>query len=177
MNYIIFDLEATCWEKRSSGQQNEIIEIGALKFNEKGEKLDEFCAFIRPKLNPILSPFCISLTKIQQSDVDEAASFPQVIEDFKNWIGEDYLLCSWGLYDRNQLKFDCKIHERDSSWVEKHISLKHQHPEVRGIGKRMGMKRALEIEGFELEGTHHRGIDDARNISKIFLKYLGQWKY
>jgi inhibitor of KinA sporulation pathway (predicted exonuclease) len=176
MNYIIFDLEATCWETRGSGQRNEIIEIGALKFNEVGEKIDEFCAFVYPKLNPILSPFCKQLTHIKQSDIDSALPFPEVLSGFQEWIGEDYLLCSWGLYDRNQLKADCKLHELPGTWAERHISLKHQHPEVRGIGKRMGMARALELEGFQLEGTHHRGIDDARNISKIFLKYLGQWK-
>ncbi|WP_255512454.1 hypothetical protein [Flagellimonas sp. S3867] len=34
------------------------------------------------------------------------------------------------------------------------------------------MRRALNREGLNLEGTHHRGIDDARNISKIFKAYF-----
>lgn len=176
MNYIIFDLEATCWEKKSPGQRNEIIEIGALKFTETGEKVDEFCAFILPKLNPVLSSFCKELTHIPQTDIDAAKRYPEVLQAFQDWIGDDYLLCSWGQYDRNQLKSDCELHNLPHEWVEQHISLKHQHPSVRGKGRPMGMKRALEVEGFQLDGTHHRGIDDARNISKIFLKYLGQWQ-
>lgn len=39
------------------------------------------------------------------------------------------------------------------------------------------MKNALKNEGLTLEGTHHRDIDDARNIAKIFLKYFGQWTF
>ncbi|HWO78436.1 MAG TPA: 3'-5' exonuclease, partial [Bacillus sp. (in: firmicutes)] len=40
------------------------------------------------------------------------------------------------------------------------------------IGKErgVGMARALEMLKLPLEGTHHRGIDDARNIAKIFVR-------
>ena len=36
MNYIILDLEATCWKDRNENKQNEIIEIGALKIDKDG---------------------------------------------------------------------------------------------------------------------------------------------
>ena len=52
-----------------------------------------------------------------------------------------------------------------------HISLKHQYAEIKGLRKPIGMGRALKKERLELDGTHHRGIDDARNISKIFSKF------
>lgn len=39
------------------------------------------------------------------------------------------------------------------------------------------MVKALQKEGFELDGTYHRGIDDAGNIAKIFLKYLDRWNF
>jgi len=34
------------------------------------------------------------------------------------------------------------------------------------------MKEALRILHIPLEGTHHRGIDDARNIAKIVKKIM-----
>ena len=37
------------------------------------------------------------------------------------------------------------------------------------------MGGALKLEGFKLDGTHHRAIDDAKNISKIFLTNLDKW--
>ena len=39
---------------------------------------------------------------------------------------------------------------------------------ILGISKGFGMAQALQQLGLELKGTHHRGIDDARNIAAIF---------
>jgi inhibitor of KinA sporulation pathway (predicted exonuclease) len=36
------------------------------------------------------------------------------------------------------------------------------------------MKEALKLAEIELEGTHHRGIDDARNIAKLLPYILGK---
>src|SRR5437588_596043 len=118
MNYIIFDLEATCWEGRDQ-RQNETIEIGALKINEKKEIISEFASFIKPLTHPVLSDFCKKLTSIKQEDVDKAPAFNEVIEKFKNWIehdSSDYLLCSWGFYDKKQFESDCGNFGLDKSW-------------------------------------------------------------
>lgn len=82
MNYIIFDLEATCWENDRT-RQNEIIEIGAVKVNVNLEIIGEFQTFIKPKLNSQLSDFCKSLTSISQQDIDMATYFPQAIYKFQ----------------------------------------------------------------------------------------------
>lgn len=101
MNYIVFDLEATCWEN-DRFKQNEIIEVGAVKMNDKLAIIEEFQAFIKPKVNPQLSDFCKKLTSISQADVDAAPYSPQVINIFHDWIGEEeYVLCSWGVYDKS----------------------------------------------------------------------------
>ena len=60
--------------------------------------------------------------------------------------------------------------------MARHISLKHQHAELAGLRRALGMARALAHEGLALEGMHHRGIDDARNIAKLFGRYLSQWR-
>ncbi|MFC5403118.1 exonuclease domain-containing protein [Cohnella soli] len=170
MNFIIFDLEATCWENDRT-KPNEIIEIGAVKINDKLEMIDEFQSFIKPELNPILSDFCKKLTSINQADVDQAESFPQVAHNFKSWIGDDnYWLCSWGFYDKSQLKKDCELHNIKTDWLRKHISIKHQHGKSIGVDKGVGMERVLQMLNIPLIGTHHRGIDDARNIAKIFVE-------
>ena len=38
------------------------------------------------------------------------------------------------------------------------------------------MERALARIGLPLEGTHHRGIDDARNIARLAALMLPQWE-
>ena len=179
MNYIVLDLEATCWEGHDKSR-NETIEIGALKVNAQKEIVSEFQSFIKPIRFPNLSDFCKELTSIKQSDIDSSKYYYDVIEAFKNWIGipeEDYVLCSWGFYDKKQFESDDEIHHLDSDWLKHHISLKHQYGKIKNLRRAIGMKNALINENIVLDGTHHRGIDDARNITKIFLKYFSDWDF
>ena len=178
MKYIILDLEATCWEKRDK-QPNEIVEIGAVCINEEKQVIGEFNRFVKPTVHPILSDFCTELTSITQQQVDDAQVFPIVLEEFQNWIssfGDNSLLCSWGFYDRVQFKNDCELHKLPTDWLQSHISLKHQYAKIRQT-RPIGMKVALKKEKIILEGTHHRGIDDAKNIAKIFIKLFDKWDF
>jgi inhibitor of KinA sporulation pathway (predicted exonuclease) len=173
--YIIFDLEATCDDKVKI--ENEIIEIGALKIDKDLNIVEEFQRFVKPIKNPILTEFCKDLTKIKQSDVDNANTFDIVCNEFMKFIGDDYLLCSWGFYDKSQLTKDCILHGIQSAWVNEHISLKHQHGAMFNLGKGVGVTQALRMGGMEFEGTLHRGIDDAKNITKIFKTYYKKWDF
>jgi len=167
MRYAIVDLEATCWQTDKRPERMEIIEIGAVML-ESGAIMKEFAEFVRPVNEPILSGFCLQLTSIRQQDVNTADEFPYVLRRFLGWIGGDpYTLCSWGMYDLKQLEIDCRRHDVPfPKRLNNHINLKQEFATLMGI-KRCGMATALEILGIPLEGKHHRGIDDARNIAKI----------
>lgn len=181
MNYIIVDLEATCFEKDRT-KQKEIIEIGAVKLNEKVEIVDTFQSFIRPRVNPNLSLFCKNLTSITQNDVDNAQDFPDVLVKFLVWSGLDFVgddntyVCSWGFYDKNQFILDCNSFGMPTNWLKNHISIKHQFMESRKLSK-CGMAKALNILKLPLLGTHHRGLDDAKNIANIFIKIFPELKF
>lgn len=179
MKYIVVDLEATCWEKRN-GRSNEIIEIGAVCVDERGEELGSFVAIVKPLKHPRLSDFCIQLTSITQEMVDEGSYFPEALKNFQDWITsfeDETVLCSWGFYDRNQFISDCELHHQPTDWIEPHFSIKHQYAKIKSLRRACGMKTALNIENFTLDGTHHRGIDDAKNIAKILKRYLGSWSF
>ena len=180
MNFIVYDLEATCWQIKSASRVQETIEIGAVKFNGYGEYLGKFSRFIKPKLNPQLSTYCTDLTSITQIQINRAERFPDVIEDFQDWIGifeEDYQLCSWGSFDKTMLIKDCVLHDYETDWLEAHINIKRQYHDRHRSRQTIGLHRAVEREGFEFTGIHHRAISDAENLGKIFLKYLDEWVY
>ncbi len=178
MDFIIVDLEATCWEHEKNREKMEIIEIGAVRMNSKLEILDDFESFIRPFASPILSDFCTKLTTITQKQVDTAELFPVVFPKFLQWIEKpEYWLCSWGNYDFRQFQTDCTRHNMAFPFQkEKHINLKEKMATVKKI-KPCGMSKALEFFGLPLIGTHHRGIDDARNIAKIAQILLKEIKF
>ena len=99
--FIIFDLEATCWDNSDTNQINEIIEIGAVKLDESADQIDIYQTFVKPTKNPVLSEFCMGLTSIKQDNVDSAPYFAEAVQIFENWIsGEnsDTALISWGYY-------------------------------------------------------------------------------
>lgn len=179
MIHIIFDLESTCWEQDGDFQRGngEIIEIGAVKYRDNS-KIDEFTQFIRPVKFPELSEFCKKLTSISQDDVDTAPLFKDAMSNFENWIfdkvthGESIKFWSWGFYDKDQIIKECLLNEYSGKisklMVENHRNMKFAFGDATGIRKGRGMERALEYLQIPLVGTHHRGIDDARNIGKIF---------
>lgn len=180
MNFIIYDLEATCWRGRPPQKIQETIEIGALLVNDYGEVEDVFSRFVRPIVSPNLSAFCEELTSIRQEDIDRAETFDRVIDDFFEWgriDEEDYVLCSWGSFDKKMFIQDCELHDLDPEWARTHINLKRQYQGIRRSRKPFGLRRAVESEGFEFTGTHHRAIADAENLTKIFTKYLDMWQY
>ena len=169
MKYIIVDLEATCWGKPTDRSRMEIIEIGAVLLESAdGSTSDEFSAFVKPVVEQTLSDFCKQLTSIEQSQIDEADYFWNVFPNFVDWIGtKPFRLCSWGGYDLNQFRADCQRHKiKMPETFENHINLKKEFARLMKV-KLCGMSKALKILKIPLEGTHHRGIDDAKNIAKI----------
>jgi inhibitor of KinA sporulation pathway (predicted exonuclease) len=170
--FVIVDLEATCSDDNSiPNEEMEIIEIGAVMLNRATWEIDsEFQQFVKPVRHPQLTLFCTELTTIRQQDVDKAPIFPEVLSRFKEWIDlfPQNTFCSWGDYDKKQFLQDCQFHNVSYPFGSEHINIKKEFSEYIGVSKRFGMAKALEHLGIVLKGTHHRGIDDARNIAAIY---------
>ncbi|MEA5620348.1 3'-5' exonuclease [Cronbergia sp. UHCC 0137] len=178
--FLIVDLEATCCNQKSIPRHEmEIIEIGAVMLNGKTWEIDsEFQQFIQPVRHPQLTAFCTELTSITQSQVEAADFFPEVIPRFKEWIDlfPHSIFCSWGNYDKTQFIQDCKFHNVSYPFGSEHRNIKTEFSEYLGVSRKFGMAEALNHLGLELQGTHHRGIDDARNIAAIY-RYMQTQKF
>jgi 3'-5' exoribonuclease 1 len=177
---LVVDLEATCCDLKSIPRhQMETIEIGAVMVSiDRLEIVDEFQIFIKPLRHPHLTKFCLELTSITQQQVDTAPTFPDAISQWQIWLSnfDRAIFGSWGDYDRKQLQQDSKHHRIDLPYPvsSHHINLKEMFGTAQGLNKRYGMAQALNLVNISLTGTHHRGIDDARNISKLLPYILGR---
>ena len=87
MNYIVIDLEWNgSWSKKAHGYFNEIIEIGAVKLDEKLTEQGVFHAVIKPQVSKKLSTIVTDLTNItdeelaQKLDNARAAAAQKVLE-------------------------------------------------------------------------------------------------
>jgi len=174
--FLVIDLEATCDDGgRLSKYEMETIEIGAVLVD--GETLapaGEFQSFIRPVRHPRLTPFCTQLTSITQADVDGAPGFARVMRELEFFLdGRPALFCSWGYYDRAQLDQDARFHRMPRPLGDRHLNLKEEFARRMNV-RPQGMARALRLARLPLVGTHHRGIDDARNIARLLPWSLGR---
>jgi inhibitor of KinA sporulation pathway (predicted exonuclease) len=168
-DYIIVDLEATCWEGGNDHNRQETIEIGAVRFSPKdGLVLGLFSTLIRPVLEPKLTDYCTGLTGIRQNEVDHADPFPEVFPRFIEWCGPGpHRLASWGSYDLRQLTLECQRHSLSvPAWFSDHLNIKYAFAQRKKV-RPCGMAHALKLSGLPPEGRHHRGLDDALNIAKL----------
>ena len=172
---MVLDLEATCCDVQTIARsQMEIIEIGAVMVETQNlTPVDEFQTFVKPTRNPQLTEFCRQLTSISQAQVDTAPTYPEAAKHLQTWLARypNLLFGSWGDYDRKQFEQDSQFHGIGYPISSTHINLKKFFSNSQGLKKRYGMAQALEFAGIALDGTHHRGIDDARNIVKL-LPYI-----
>lgn len=177
MNYIVIDFEATCWKFPKTPEEQEIIEIGAVRLDRYGHLVDKFCCFVQPVIHPKLSYFCMELTGIQQADVDKAKLFPVNYDLLLNWIElqPDYRFIAWGAFDERLLKMNCQFHNLEIFWEQDFINIKNQYAQIQQLAKPIGLMKAIKTEKFEFEGEHHRAFDDAYNTAKIFSKYIDDW--
>ncbi|BBD57519.1 exonuclease [Nostoc sp. HK-01] len=177
---LVLDLEATCCDQGTIKRyEMEIIEIGAVMVKAQDLTIiDEFQTFIKPVRYPILTDFCKSLTSITQTQVDQAPGYSEAIAILQKWLSHypNAVFGSWGDYDRNQFKQDSKFHNLPFPIAYPHINLKQQFSESQSLSKRYGMAEALQLVNIELQGRHHRGIDDARNIAKLLPWILNRQK-
>lgn len=112
----------------------------------------------------------MELTEITQSMVESAPAFPTVIKAMNAWPGElpaDFIWCSWANYDR--LHFEAQSLRdvaQPAILARPHLNLKRIWRRTTGQKKKNGLANALGFHGLAFEGSHHRGVDDARNIAR-----------
>ncbi len=171
---LVVDVESTCWEgPPPAGEDNEIIEIGTCLLDvATGERKGRESIIVRPERSRV-SGYCTKLTTLTQAQVDQGMSFTEACNLLKEKFGSDQRLwASYGDYDRQM--FDRQCHERGVLYPfgKGHLNVKSLFAVTCSLSREIGLSRALKHLGLDLEGTHHRGGDDAWNVAAILSKLL-----
>ena len=128
MNYIVLDME---WNQPWPGSpsakkvlpvtiRGEIIQIGAVRVTEDQQVADEFQVMIRPKYYRHLNRRVSKLTGIKESRLkEEGIAFPDAMEAFRNWCGEDIVFLTWGFDDIGILRENLQLFELETGWTDK----------------------------------------------------------
>jgi ERI1 exoribonuclease 3 len=177
---IILDFEATCWDEKKTemkeGGAQEIIEFPSVVIDiRKQQCVDEISQFVKPYHNPKLSAFCKQLTSITQEQVDGGISFIEAFKAHQAFVAKypKSLLVTCGDWDlKTMLPNDAQYNMITiPSYYTQWINIKTSFSKFYGTHP-CGMQNMLKYLKQKLVGTHHRGIDDCRNIAKIALHML-----
>lgn len=176
MYYCILDFEATCWKDK---EPCEIIEFPSILYkyeNNNLKFLSEFHEYVKPINDPILSDFCIKLTGITQDKINDADILNNVYERHYKWLkkyvkdNDKLLFVTCGDFDMEFLNKEIKIKNlKFRKEYLKFINIKKEFEKFYKV-KAGGMTNMLKYLNLELDGRLHSGIDDTRNIAKIFKK-------
>ena len=172
MNYIILDLE---WnqgaaEKTEETLPFEIIEIGAIKLNSRREKIDEFNELIRPQIYHEMHYYTKKLIHLQMEQLEKGRTFPEVMETFRNWWGEDYIFCTWGPLDLTELQRNIRYYHMEPIAdrpfrfldVQKLFSIAFEDKK-----SRRSLEYAIDFLEIEKDIPFHRALSDAYYTAKI----------
>lgn len=171
---LVIDVESTCWDRRPpSGQISEIIEVGLTTVDLASlQRRERRCLLVKPMRSDI-SEFCTQLTSITPDMVSGAPPLADAVRILVDeYRSPERLFVSWGDYDRGQFQRNCQHYNLEYPFGPTHLNVKNLFGVAFGLSREVGIDAACEKVGMPLEGTHHRGVDDAWNIAQLFCLLL-----
>ena len=177
MDYIVLDME---WNQPWPGSpsskkvlpvpiRGEIIQIGAVRLTTDKVVADEFQVLIRPKYYRRLNRRISKLTGIKDARLrEEGISFPEAIEKFRAWCGEDITFLTWGFDDIHILQENLKLFGQPTEWTNRWFNAQMIfNAQTDGASAQKALKTALEIFGIEPTRPAHDALGDAYHTALI----------
>jgi len=189
--YLVIDFEATCEEASSNDSTNgasypcEIIEFPCIALCAYTlQVVGEFHTYVRPLIQPQLSPFCRRLTGIAQKEVTGAPDIHEAVLRFSTWVDETLHVpdpraiavvcdgpCDIGKFLHTHILRDgLKVPKYLRRWCD----VRQLYRSVLGQSPRGSLRDIVESLGLPFVGRQHSGLDDARNIANVVVALKGR---
>lgn len=177
MNYIILDLE---WNQSSTGEEEvskilpfEIIEIGAIKLNSSRKMIDEFSELVKPQVYHEMHRITSKLIHLQMNQLQQGSFFPEVMKQFQDWCGDDYIFCTWGPLDLVELQRNIRYYGleplADGPFryldVQKLFSIAYEDRKSRRT-----LEYAIDFLNIDKDIPFHRAFSDAYYTAKVLAR-------
>lgn len=161
-NFIAFDTETTGIEPGSR-----MLELAAIRFNEDGEKLGEFCAMVNPHMP--LPPDAAAVNGITPEMMIDAFSAPSALESFLEWLPPDPTFIA------HNASFDCGIIAWEAQYAR--IKWNYEAPVIDTLRMARAMAETPDNKlqtlvahcKFSVIGDAHRAMADADCAMRYFL--------
>ena len=180
MYLIVFDLEwnigyqpkTFLYHGAELTLRGEIIQIGAVRINARGDVLDTFEVNLRPRIFRKLQHHIAKVTGLSQGDLDAGLPMREGLQKFLDWAGPDAELAEWGLDDVPVLKQNLFLVGLDENWPDRWYDLQRiflqAYPRREGEG--LTLESVVDRLGIPKEEPFHNALDDALYTAKICRK-------
>ena len=177
MHYIVMDLE---WNQAMSSKSSvfnklpihlrgEIIQIGAVKLDENFRPGEEFQIDVKPIYFKRMHYKVKKLTGFDRDRLAKGVSFPEALEQFRAWCGNDEVtFLTWGCDDQGIMEQNIIIHDLDWDWIAGWVNLQLIY-NLQTDSDRTQKSLATAMEHFEIEQTRiaHDALGDAYNTALV----------
>ena len=158
----------------------EVIEIGAVKLDEKFRRIDEFQSYVKPQYGNI-TRHITKLTGITDETVADKQEFAAEFKNFLDWLGTDeFTIYSWSNSDISQLKYECAfklkgfdIRRLEAKWVD----LQKAFDDKIGLRGNLSLSYAVGAINKNFKGTQHTALADAINTAAILTLMQDEEKF
>ena len=177
MNYIVLDME---WNQPWPGSpsakkvlpvaiRGEIIQIGAVRVTEDQRVCDEFQVLIKPKYYRHLNRRVSKLTGIKEPRLrEEGVPFPEAMELFRAWCGENVVFLTWGFDDIGILRENLQLFGIPTGWTDRWYKAQMIfNAQTDGSTAQKALKTAMEMFGIEATRPAHDALGDAYHTALI----------
>lgn len=186
MNYIILDLEwDSAYHKKHKRFVNQILQIGAIKLDNKFNFVDKFEVTVKSMFAKKVSGRFANLTGITTEAMLAGLPLDDAIVRYNEWAGSNTVTMTWSnsdlftILENEELLLD----GNKSFNIEKYLDLqKFIQGEMRNLGMEIknqislsdaAMLLNVSAEGLEL----HTAEDDSMLAAKMFKKYYNKKRF
>lgn len=177
MDYIVLDME---WNQPWPGSpsakkvlpvaiRGEIIQIGAVRVTQDQQVADEFQILIKPKYYRHLNRRVSKLTGIKEARLrEEGVPFPEAMETFVRWCGEDVIFLTWGFDDIGILRENLELFGIDTDFTQRWYNAQMIfNAQTDGSNAQKALKTAMEMFSIEPSRPAHDALGDAYHTALI----------
>lgn len=158
---------------------NEIIQFGAVMFDDELNELDRFCCLVKPWYVDKFDPVVLGLTHIKPEQLKKADNFCSVYRQFIRWCetyGQNYTIYSWNSIDEVVIQKEIKLKKfRENAstrymfanWVD----YQKEFTDRCGAASIVSLANAMKVCNTPKNGKAHDALVDALDMAEIF-KYM-----
>ena len=171
MYYITLDLEwnqayiqkaLAVQKKLSCRLRGEVIQIGAVKLDEKMRICGSYQIIVSPKYFKKLHKHVSQLTGITQEQIDMGTPLETAVDSFKKFLGTEYVFLTWGPDDIPMLKENLNAHALPSDFITRTFDLqKIFNKQTDGESKQRSLEYAMEYFKIPQRLPAHDALNDA----------------